>query len=61
MRNRYETCAHFACEVVLGNGRPMEQFGLCARHRKRVENDDLCNSHVLARWAKQIEPKGDVK
>jgi hypothetical protein len=39
----------------------MEQFGLCAFHRKRVENDDLCNSHVLARWAKQIEPKREVQ
>ena len=55
MRKRCETCARFACDVMLSDGRPMERFGLCAVHRKRVENDDLCNAHKLARWAKSGE------
>lgn len=51
-RKSCKTCAHFACEVVLSDGRPLEQRGLCAVHRKHVEDDDLCNSHKLARWAR---------
>lgn len=53
--SRCRTCAAFACEIVLGDGEPGESTGLCAYHRKRVDDDDWCNHHKVARWVKVRE------
>ena len=31
MQHYCKTCAHFSCEVMRGNGEPLEDRGLCVR------------------------------
>lgn len=50
-----KTCKHFACEVVMGNGMPMEKVGRCmcpGKFVKTVEDDDCCNFWNEAEWHK---------
>ena len=58
MKHYCKTCAHFSCEVMRGNGEPLEDRGLCVRSkaaRIRVEADDWCNQYAVAKWAKESE------
>ncbi len=58
MRHYCKTCAHFSCEVVRGDGAPLEERGECHRSKtacKNVEADDFCNQYAVAKWAKKSE------
>lgn len=60
MRHYCKTCAHFACEVMRGNGEPLENRGTCSRSSSRaarinVSADDYCNQYTIAKWAKESE------
>lgn len=55
MRPECRNCAHFQCEVMQGDGKPLEDRGECFRNgssvRRFVEADDWCNQWRIAKWA----------
>jgi hypothetical protein len=59
MTHYCKTCAHFRCEVMRGNGEPLEDRGECFRSKtacKHVDADDWCNQFTVAKWAKEAKP-----
>lgn len=45
-----KTCAHFHCEVMQGDGKPLEDRGECAARsdHKIIDADDWCNKYTEA-------------
>ena len=50
-----KTCANFRCEVMQGDGKPLEDRGECAARSdyKIVDADDWCNKWTEAQWVKR--------
>jgi hypothetical protein len=57
MKAYCKTCANFQCEVMQGDGKPLEDRGECAARsdHRLMDADDWCNKWRAAKWAKNEE------